>query len=304
MRPGGITPLQSLRLAEYLLPVRCVICEAENVRDAERCQHCRAPLTFGQWRAESVEMVHRVGLLGAPGVGKTVYLAMLLDILGQQEAELQLLARGAFSLNLQAEVIPALARCEFPDRTPKLPELWNWVHCQVRRRRDRRPWDLVIPDPAGEALVDSLEHPLNYPALTNLFRRADAAMLLIDAGQLSSGCRAEELLAVKLLSQLAELAPAHRSGKCRIPTAIILTKADQCEAAQVSPAGFLRTHAPTLWYHAERRLLRYAVFAVQIVGGCALRQLPHNGRVVVPLRVEPHGVLEPFTWLIDHLGRK
>ncbi len=48
------------------------------------------------------------------GVGKTVYLGMLMDMLSRQKERMQMLARGAFSINLQQFTTTALARGEFP----------------------------------------------------------------------------------------------------------------------------------------------------------------------------------------------
>src|SRR5207247_1966556 len=89
-----------------------------------------------------------IAVIGTSGVGKTVYLGMLLDILSRQPQRMQVLARGAFSITLQQTVISALARGEFPTKTPNEPDRWNWVHCQIRTDAGRawheRPLALVL----------------------------------------------------------------------------------------------------------------------------------------------------------------
>ena len=78
-----------------------------------------------------------IAAIGPSGAGKTVYLGMLTDMLSRQDDDLQLLARGAFSIKLQQHTMAALARCEFPHKTPNEPDRWNWVHCQVLRKQQQ-----------------------------------------------------------------------------------------------------------------------------------------------------------------------
>ena len=74
--------------------------------------------------------------------------------MSRQPERMQLLARGAFSITLQQTTAAALARGEFPVKTPNEPDRWNWVHCQVDSPKHRRPFELVMPDMAGEALME------------------------------------------------------------------------------------------------------------------------------------------------------
>ena len=53
-----------------------------------------------------------IATLGSADAGKTVYLGMLTDMLSRENAPLQLLARGAFSVSLQQATMAALSRCE------------------------------------------------------------------------------------------------------------------------------------------------------------------------------------------------
>ena len=72
--------------------------------------------------------------LGPSGVGKTVYLGMLLDMLSRQPKELQLSARGGFSVTLQQTTLAALSRCEFPSKTPSEPTDALPLHTVYRLR--------------------------------------------------------------------------------------------------------------------------------------------------------------------------
>jgi ABC-type branched-subunit amino acid transport system ATPase component len=62
-----------------------------------------------------------IAAIGPSGAGKTVYLGVLTDMLSRQVDDLQMLARGAFSIKLQQHAMAALARCEFPHKTPDRP---------------------------------------------------------------------------------------------------------------------------------------------------------------------------------------
>ena len=74
-----------------------------------------------------------VAVLGPSGSGKTVYLGMLMDMLSRQPQRLEIVARGASSIGLQQTTVSALARCEFPAKTGREPECWNWMHCEIHR---------------------------------------------------------------------------------------------------------------------------------------------------------------------------
>ena len=71
--------------------------------------------------------------------------------------DLQLLARGAFSVSLQQMTMSALANCEFPGKTPNEPDRWNWIHCQVRLSKKRNPAELIMPDLSGEAILEEVD---------------------------------------------------------------------------------------------------------------------------------------------------
>lgn len=301
MTKSMIQPLEAYRLARYAVPIPCYVCETDNTYDAEYCTHCGAPMALAHQAHSQGIRPRMVAVMGASGVGKTVYLGMLMDILSRLPQRMQLLARGAFSITLQQNTISVLARCEFPAKTPNEPERWNWVHCQVRRPRQRQPLEIIMPDMAGEALLAEVDHPHTYRVVRAFLAKCAGTLLLIDAERLIDGGPEQELFALKLLSYLAELVEGRRSSAKQHPVALVLTKADRCEQCQDDPAAFAHDHAAGLWQQCRERFPSYRFFAASVAGACAVRDTLEEGRVQVPLRVEPRGIIEPFEWLVENL---
>jgi len=296
-----IQPLESLRLAQYAMPVPCYICGTDNTLDAEFCTHCAAPMALAHQAVTQQIAPQMVATMGASGAGKTVYLGMLIDMLSQRPDAARLLARGAFSITLQQSTISALGQCEFPDKTPNEPDHWNWVHCQVRKPEAKQPMELIMPDMAGEALLAEIDHPRTYRVVRAFLAKSAGALILVDAVKMVEGIRREDFFTMKLLSYLSELSVDGRTGWCDRPLAIVFTKADQCEECAEDPAAFAREHAIGLWEHCRERFRRHRFFAAGVAGSCAMLESFHEGRQAVPLRVEPHGVIEPFLWLLEQL---
>ena len=305
MTKGAIIPLESYRLMEYSVPMPCYVCEQDNNFDAEFCRWCSAPMALAH-QAESQKIAPRmIAVLGASGVGKTVYLGMLMDMLSRQTETLQLLARGAFSITLQQTTLSALSRCRFPGKTPNEPDRWNWVHCQVRRRRQRRPTDLIVPDMAGEAVAQEIEHPHTFKVVRSFMKKCTGAMILIDAARLRGGNRDQDFFTMKLISYLGELDDDPKHGWANKPVALVFTKVDQCEPCLDDPAAYAKSRATGLWQQCRERFGRHKFFAAAVSGASAFCYSPTEGRLHVPLRIEPHGVIEPFLWMLENLdGRK
>jgi len=307
MIKGAIVPLESYRLVEYALPIPCYICEGENTFDAEYCRYCAAPMALAHQAKGQKIRPQMVAVLGASAVGKTVFLGMLMDMLSRQPERMQLLVRGAFSITLQQTTVSALSRCEFPGKTPNEPDRWNWVHCQVRYPRRRRPLDLIVPDMAGDAVLQEVDHPYTFRVIRNFLKKCSSAMILIDGPKLQAGCRDQDYFTMKLISYLGELdsegKPGAKPGKStwfKKPVAMIFTKADQCPPCAMEPAAFAQAHATGLWQQCQKRFHRYQFFASSVTGACAYRET-RDGRSQVPLRIEPHGILEPFQWIAENL---
>ena len=101
MTKGVIVPLESARLVEYADPIPCYVSEGQNNFDAEYCRYCSAPMALAHQANSQKLFPQMVATVGASGVGKTVYLGMLMDMLSRRPKHVQLLARGAFSITLQ-----------------------------------------------------------------------------------------------------------------------------------------------------------------------------------------------------------
>ena len=304
MTTSVIQPLESLRLARYAVPIPCYLCGSDNTFDAEYCTHCQAPMALAHQTDDEKTSPQMIAVAGASGAGKTVYLGMLIDMLSQLPERTQLLARGAFSITLQQTTVSALSQCEFPAKTPNEPDRWNWVHCQVRRPKQRKPLELVLPDMAGDALIEEVNHPHTFRIVRSFLKKCTGAMILVDAIQLQEGARDPDYFTMKLLSYMAELTEDSKSDWSQRPVALIFTKVDQCEECRDDPATFAKTHATRLWQHCRQRFGRHRFFASGVAGACAWRESLSDGRVQTPLRVEPHGIIEPFEWLLDNLPPK
>jgi hypothetical protein len=296
-----VLELDSYRLLPYAVQVPCYVCEEGNTYDAELCRHCFAPMALAHQAKNQKTLPRMVATIGPSGVGKTVFLGMLIDMLSRQLTGIQVLARGAFSIRLQQHVIGALARCEFPSKTPNEPDRWNWVHCQVKLPTQRRAVELIMPDMAGEAILEEVDHPHAYPVIRKFLGKCAGILILIDAEKIRDAVLDQDYFTMKLLTYLSELGDHSRSPWRRRPVGLVFTKADQCKAAFHNPGEFAKTHTPGLWQQANERFANYRFFATGVAGGTVFRQARGQPRQRIPLRIEPHGITEPFEWLIQQL---
>jgi hypothetical protein len=212
------------------------------------------------------------------------------------------------SISLQQTTTTALATGWFPEKTPAGPEHWHWVHCQFDCRRRRRPLELAIPDVSGEALATETERAGRYPAIRSLLTKCAAVMVVADAERLQAGDHEKDFVTLKLLSLIGELRDEHAQsrrhrGVERRPLALVLSKADQCDGLMNNPREFATAHAGALWNDCRSRFPRHEVFACSIAGATALRD-NYGRKQEVPLRIEPHGITEPFGWLMSELDEK
>jgi hypothetical protein len=304
MTKNLIQPLESYRLAQYAWPVPCYICESENTFDAEFCTRCSAPMALAHQIGTQETAPHMVSVIGPSGVGKTVYLGMLIDMLSRVSKDMQFLARGAFSITLQQTTIASLSRCQFPEKTSNEPDRWNWVHCQIRRPKQKKPVELVIPDLAGEALLEEIDHPGSYRVIRSVLQKSTAAMILIDADKLQEGRRDHDFFTMKLVSYLTELDQLPKRRRSNRPVAFIMTKADRVDSCLEDPQQFAMTHATGLWQQCQERFRHFRFFASSVTGACGWCESSTEGRCQVPLRIEPHGIIEPFLWLLENLKIK
>jgi hypothetical protein len=298
-------PLETYLLAEQAAPIACLVCDHENCCSAARCRNCSAPMSLAHNSQSTKKPPHFVAVIGATGAGKTVYLGLLMDMLTRHVGLLRSTARSPMSISLQQTTTTALATGWFPDKTATSPEHWHWVHCQFNCRRRRRPVDLVIPDISGESLAVEAERPGRYPAIRSLLARCAAFLVLADAELLQAGDHSQDFVTLKLLSLIGELRDEKSHGRRqrgpeRRPVALVLTKADRCDGLQENPREFAEAHASALWSDCRSRFPRHEAFACSVTGATAYRD-SYGGRRHVPLRVEPHGIIEPFGWLITEL---
>ncbi|MGE0608198.1 MAG: hypothetical protein AB7O62_13970 [Pirellulales bacterium] len=294
--------LESYRLAQYAASLPCYICGQDNAKDAELCRHCFAPMAIAHQCDGKQQPPLMVGALGATGSGKTVYLGMLLDMLSRRPGTLQLMTRGPLSINMQQNTIHALANGAFPDKTPNEPDRWNWLHCQVAFGRRKQRAEVVMPDLPGESILDEIDHPNSYLGIRSFMARCSGMLILIDPSRARAGHQDQDFFAMKLLGYLHELDANSKKGWPHRPLALIFSKADQCEECEIDPERFAERHTPGLWRFCHQRFQRYKFFAAGVSGACAFRDIPRHGRVRVPLRIEPRGIIEPFEWLMKEMA--
>ena len=159
-----------------------------------------------------------------------------------------------------------------------------------------------MPDMAGEAIFQEVDHPNSFRVIGSFLRKCGGLMILIDAVKLKEGGQTQDFFTMKLITYLAELNERPKQGWSKKPVALVFTKVDQCEQCAADPEGFAQTHAAGLWQQCQERFRNFKFFAAGVAGACAYRQSDTEGRIHVPLRIEPHGIIEPFEWVLSNLG--
>jgi hypothetical protein len=308
MNAKAVLPMDSYRLAQYAVHVPCFICEGGNAFDAELCRHCQAPMAFINQASQQKQEPLVLATLGSSGAGKTVFLGTLIDMLSRQGSALHFTARGAFSVGLQQRTMSSLCRCEFPEKTPGEPDRWNWVYGQLHRPGRGQTTDLVMPDMAGESILQELEHPNTFPVVRAMLKKATRLLLLIDSVRVEEGETNQDFFAMKVLSDLAEahqqLAQTKKKRKkgdgCdAVHLALVFTKADETESCFEDPQLYAKKHTPGLWQQCQDRFPHHRFFASGVAGACTVRVGLGGIRQRVPLRIEPRGTMAPFRWLIE-----
>jgi len=294
--------LASYDLVEHAQLRPCYVCDAGNGSDSMFCRHCSAPLTLAYQAESAKRRPALVAVIGAPSSGKTVYLGMLTDILSRQQGPLQILARGAFSVNLQQQAVSALARRRFPASTPPNPEGWNWVHCELSGLAKRRTVELVLPDVSGAAFMSEIEQTDSYPVIRSFLAKCSGAIVLVDTNKLAAGDQEPDFLTMKALSYLLELDGERKRGWPNRPLAIVFSKADCSDACFQNPTSYAETCAPGLWRLCQERFRQCRYFAASVAGACAQVRSRYE-TFTLPLRVEPRGVTEPLAWLVNQLAK-
>jgi hypothetical protein len=275
----------------------CPLCDLP-LSSGSACSRCFAPAEVIRSIVTRDRPPRFVGVLGPTNVGKTVYLGMLLDLLSRGAGGLFGVAHSAFSLELHRNLILALERQRFPGKTPSEPDRWQWVHCEVTGNKKGPECDIVTPDVAGEVVAAELANPRSYPTVRALIGKCSALIVLVDILQVVAEGQGQELFAMQLITYLDSLRLSAKRGKVQVPVAVVFTKADLCEEPLQDPAAFARSNAPALHRLCEARLGRYRFFASGVAGSAA-KLIDRDGREsLVPLRIEPRGIIDPLAWLL------
>jgi Double-GTPase 2 len=286
------------RLPGYL---PCPLCDS-LAYESQACNTCFLPTkVIESIRARPVPP-RFVGVLGPSGVGKTVYLGMLLDLLARGVGGLRGVAQSPFSLTLHRNVIQALERQRFPQKTPVESDRWQWVHCEVSAGKSKTLYDIVTPDVAGEAVMGELENPGTDKTICALIGRCAGLVVLVDVIDVIAAGQGQELFAMQLVSYLDALKPRKRNRKIDVPVAIVFTKTDLCDEWIHDPEGFARANVPELYGQCQTRLNRFRFYFSGVAGSTG-RLVDRRGQeMVIPLRIEPRGVIEPFAWMVKELS--
>jgi hypothetical protein len=247
-----------------------------------------------------------VSVLGASNSGKTVYSGLLLDILGKGDEQFRGAAASSFSVDLQENVITALERRAFPEKTPAEVDAWQWLHCQISmaQRKGTRTIDLVSPDFAGEAIAMEIAQPGMYPAVRHVVRRSSGILILCDSARVRDEGAGEDIFAMKVASYVAEQHKLHdksnRKRRTPSPTvAILFTKCDTCPEALADPTNFAKNNTARLYEFCKRTFERTGFFAAGVAGSSGILADSKGWQARVPFHIQPYGIVEPLKWLIE-----
>jgi len=284
--------------------IQCLICTTPNPEEAVLCSKCSAPMAIVHDSVAQNRDPQIVSVIGDSNAGKTVYLGFLLDMLAQRAGEFEAVPKGAYSIDLQQNVISHMARRIFPPKTPMEPNQWYWAYYQIYRKGlENRCVDLIMPDMAGESLAAEIAAPRTFKVIHSLMTQSRGSILLIDAAQAANGSTHPDFFALKMLSYIDTMFATERDQRIKTPTAIVLCKADYCPEVFNNPRAFVEANLNRLWNMCASRFENVEYFASSVVGalGYATSGDGDDCVVPVPLHTALQGILEPFEWIIDQL---
>ncbi len=284
----------------------CLICETNNPKDAVMCTDCSAPMALVHDSIAQEREPQIVSVVGESNVGKTVYLGFLLDMLSQRAGEFEAIPKGAYSIDLQQNVIGHMTRRCFPPKTPMEPNQWYWAYYQARKMKRKAKWfDLVMPDMAGEAVAAEVDNPQTFRIVRKLLSKSAGTLLLVDAGLASHGASRPDFFALKVLSYIDTLFKGKRDHKIKNPIAIVLCKSDYCPEAFDDAPRFVEANLNRLWHLCNSRFANVEFFACSAVGSLAYATArddePADYVQSIPLHTALQGVLEPFEWIVNQI---
>ncbi len=283
----------------------CACCDTRLSASDEFCNECQTPASLSKTVATRVGTQNFVSVLGPSNAGKTVYLGLLLDMLSKGDVAFRGMASSAFSVDLQEQVVMALERRTFPEKTPSEADAWKWLHCQISiaEKKSTRNVDLISPDFAGEAIAMEVNQAGIYPAIQHVVRKSSGLMILCDSMRVRDGGSGEDLFAMKLASYIAELHGLASDGKRGRSTgpavAIVFTKCDGCPEAIEDPAAFASNNTSRLFEYCSRTFSRHAFFAASVAGSSGMLADSSGRQMRVPFHIQPHGVIEPLQWIVS-----
>jgi hypothetical protein len=167
---------------------------------------------------------------------------------------------------------------------------------------------LIVPDMAGEAILEEINHPNTFPVVRSLLAKCCGVVLLVDAIRLQEGDSSQDFATMKFLTFLGEMEHERNNNRrlwrrTQSPIAVVFTKADQCEQCFADPVGFAQAYASGMLRNCRERFPRHHFSACGVAGACAHRESRYSGRRRIPLRIEPRGVVEPLEWMLRQIGR-
>jgi hypothetical protein len=282
---------------------KCLICGSANLTDALLCGQCSAPLAIVHDVAAQEREPMIVSIVGESNVGKTVYLGFLLDMLSRRAGDFEAIPKGAYSIDLQQDVIGHMAQRAFPPKTPMEVNEWHWAYYQIHERKPKPRWvDLLMPDMAGESLAAEVATPNTFKVIRNLLDLSAGTLLLVDAAMAANGAAQGDFFAVKVLSYIDTMQGIKRDERVQTPMAVVICKADYCPECFDDPRRFVQVNLNRLWNLCESRFANVEFFACSVVGSLGYATAPQEDYVTpIPLHTALQGVLEPFEWVIDQL---
>lgn len=287
--------------------VDCVCCDNRLTEGDEFCPHCDTPTSLSNTVASRGGVQSFVSVLGASNAGKTVYLGLLLDILGKGPDHFRGMATSAFSVDLQEQVVTALEQRTFPEKTPAEADAWKWLHCQisVAEKKSTRYVDLISPDFAGEAIAMEVNQEGLYPAIEQVVAKSTGLLILCDSQRVRDAGSGEDLFAMKLASYIAQkhgLASNGSGKRAKLngpAVAIVFTKCDECPEAIENPTTFAANNTPRLFEFCRQTFSRHNYFAASVAGSSGLLADTEGRQTRIPFHIQPQGILEPLQWIVE-----
>ncbi|MEM7475493.1 MAG: hypothetical protein AAF483_10925 [Planctomycetota bacterium] len=281
----------------------CICCSSRIASRDEFCGECQTPASLSHSVVAKGGVESFISVLGASNAGKTVYLGLLLDILSKGNENFRGVASSSFSVDLQENVVNALERRMFPEKTPNEVDEWQWLHCKISmaRKKQTRSIDLVSPDFAGEAIASEITQPGLYPAVRHVVTRSSGILILCDSVRVRDEGAGEDLFAMKVASYVAEQHRIHGTKRASAgpSVAIVFTKCDSCPEAIQDPTAFAKYNTSRLYEFCTRTFRRTQFFAASVAGSSGILTDSNGWESRIPFHVQPYGIIEPLQWLVE-----